>query len=160
MNFSYQGHLASLMIPNSDSCERVFYSHLTPIKDTYNLKICLYKFYAIATGEDCQKKGLVFKPNRSRRQREESYESGRGGNSKDGDEDDGGDQSDADSLSDLYPGKDFAKRKLFDACIFFSGGGGVLAVKYTCNKIYNTLYNSFASNSLDDSMSDGIFIFL
>ena len=53
------------------------------------------------TGEECQKNGTAFKPNRPRREKEEGMKKGR---DEDVEEDE---ESDTDSLSDLYPGTFF-----------------------------------------------------
>ena len=56
-------------------------------------------FYVLYfTGEECQKNGTVFKPNRPKRDKEESLKKSRD------EEEEEEEKSDTDSLSDLYPG--------------------------------------------------------
>ena len=57
------------------------------------------------TGEECQKNGTVFKPNRGRRHKAGEFETLKGDKAKKDPVEEEEKDSDTDSLSDLYPGR-------------------------------------------------------
>ena len=61
LGINVRHHSASLLMPNSDPCDRFFYPHQTPMKDTYSLAHGLRQLTPHAKSDvSCLQTTLIF----------------------------------------------------------------------------------------------------